>query len=198
MTTTMSDEPTQCGLPALQNLAYSQAEPEPQPAEAVSPWRPVCAQAARIGLLGAFAAMAIVGVSYAVPRHYSASYAVPQHYSAPTAPASPPVPSAAPSAAGQRLGIPDSPDMDHKLPPGALFLKLFNEGLAPYGRVAGPSAVDGGRAICDYLADGLSAEDIVEANTGVYDNGDRAAPDIWRVMIRAARIALCPELALVR
>jgi hypothetical protein len=180
---------TQLGLPALENLAYSQAEPEPVAEHEVStPWRDAYVRAARIGLLGAFAAMAIVATSVAVPHH--------QWTAATTDPIAGVSNSADPAKEANPAPLVIPPDAG-KVSAGDRYLNVVNNNLDPYGvhlDVTAAEAEGYGLRICRNLAQGISTQQIVDANTGVNDPYTfKKTPDEERAIIRAAQEVFCPD-----
>jgi hypothetical protein len=175
---------TQLGLPALQNLAYSQAEPIAAQ-EVSTPWRDAYVRAARIGLLGAFAAMAIVAASVAVPHHYSTAAAVSNTWAGASSPARPPQ-----DVPPRPLVIP--PDAE-KVSVDERFINVLSANWAPYNRHAAWDSVPAGQRACKLLAGGSTVEGIIRDNTGVNDDGYGWTPDLVRGLIRASTSVYCPQ-----
>jgi Protein of unknown function (DUF732) len=177
---------TQLGLPALQNLAYSQTELETVAEHEVStPWRDAYVRAARIGLLGAFAAMAIVATSYAVPQH--------QWTTATTNPISGVSNSAEPPQDVKPLVMP--PDAG-KLSQDDRYLKVLQANWAPFGLpISDPkAAISVGHQECAYLSRGVTAQKIADSKALFYDNGGIVPPDIAMAQINAAEEVFCPNV----
>jgi Protein of unknown function (DUF732) len=168
------------------NLAYSQTEPEQQVAQAR--WRDAYVRAARIGLLGAFAAMTIVATSYAVPHH--------QWTTATTNPISGVSNSAEPPQDATPRPLVMPPDVG-KLSQDDRFFNVLNKNLAPYGLESKSGAAETaswGRQTCEHLAQGSSVQQIVDDNSGPNDpNTFKKTPDEERAIIRAAQEVFCPN-----
>jgi Protein of unknown function (DUF732) len=179
---------TQLGLPALQNLAYSQAETIAEH-EVSTPWRDAYVKAARMGLIGACTAMGIIASSYAIPHH--------QWTTATTEPIAGASNSAEPpqDVPPRPLVIP--PDAE-KISQDDRFFNVFNKYLAPYGLESKSSAAETagwGLQICKHLAQGSSVQQIVDDNSGPNDVNDfKKTPDEERAIIRAAQEVFCPNL----
>lgn len=188
----MPSATTQIGLPALQQLAYSQedhgAEHCPAPSGGRYPWRWVVMRAALgVGLA------AVLGGGIVVIGHppHAAELPTPAQTSSPGVPA----PAQTATAAPAPPVIP--PDIDTKLTGDAWYLSMVNAGLAPIGmNVSDPAgSVDDGHRVCDYIAQGHSIEatdaEVVRGLPATL--GPVKANTIARAVVTAAVTAYCPH-----